>query len=112
MRLFRATSAPMIEPTGHFGGLVVADVVPRDGAHGFSVQLSYCPPGGGGQKHFHADDEQLFLVIEGELTFDTAEGSFTLGPQEGVLFMPGEEHATLNESAADSISVVVTVPTT
>ena len=109
MRLFRGAEATKVEPDGHFGGLSVSDVVPRDVGESFAVQLSYCPPGGGGEMHSHADDSQLFLVMQGELTFDTGDDQFTLRSQEGVLFEPREKHATLNESDADSVSIVVTV---
>ena len=109
MRLFRGAEATKVEPDGHFGGLSVSDVVPRDVGESFAVQLSYCPPGGGGEMHSHANDAQLFLVMQGELTLDTGDDQFTLRSQEGVLFEPGETHATLNESDADSVSIVVTV---
>lgn len=109
MRLFRSDDATKVEPSGHFGGLTVADVVPRDVGENFAVQLSYCPPGGGGEMHSHADEAQLFLVMEGELSFDTGAERFTLGAEQGVLFEPGEQHATRNDSSADSLSVVVTV---
>jgi quercetin dioxygenase-like cupin family protein len=110
MHVFKADHAPRSEPDGHFGGLTVSDVVSRESGASFAVQLSYCPPGGGGETHSHADDAQLFLVIDGELAFDTDEGRFTLKREEGVLFAAGERHATLNESDAESVSVVITVP--
>lgn len=109
MHKFRAAKADRVEPAGHFGGLNVTDVVPRDIGGNYVVQLSYCPPGGGGESHHHADDSQLFLIIDGELTFDTGRERFTLREQEGVMFGPGESHATLNESDRTSTSVVVTV---
>jgi quercetin dioxygenase-like cupin family protein len=109
MHIFRASEAERVEPAGHFGHLAVADVVPKSVGDNFVVQLSYCPPGGGGEKHHHDKEAQLFLVIQGELTFDTGEDRFTLREQEAVLFEPFEPHATLNESDSDSVAVVVTV---
>lgn len=109
MHVYRAGEATSVEPAGHFGGLNVSDIVTRDKGGNFAVQLSTCPPGGGGEKHSHDADKQLFLVIEGELTFDTGQDRFTLHEREGVLFEVGEPHATLNESQATSVSVVVTV---
>lgn len=109
MHTFRASEATSVEPAGHFGGLSISDVVSRAKGGNFAVQLSYCPPGGGGEKHSHDADAQLFLVIEGELTFDTGNERFTLHEREGVLFEVNEPHATLNESDKPSVSVVVTV---
>lgn len=109
MHRFQASSAPRTEPAGHFGHLAVSDVVPKSVGDNFVVQISYCPPGGGGEKHHHTEESQLFLVVSGELTFDTGEERFTLHEQEAVLFEPFEPHATLNESDSDSVAVVVTV---
>lgn len=110
MQVYRAADAPRAEPAGHFGGLAVSDVTVDDGGPaGLRVQLSYCPPGGGGERHAHDDDAQLFLVARGELSFDTGEERFRLAERDAVLFAPGEPHATLNESDEDSVTVVVTV---
>jgi quercetin dioxygenase-like cupin family protein len=108
VRIYSPDNAARFEPPGHFGGLEVSDVVARRVGESFSVQLSYCPPGGGGRVHAHETDAQLFLLVEGSLTFETNGRRFTLGPGEGVLFEPGEPHATINESEASSVSVVVT----
>ena len=109
MHKFDPTTATRVEPAGHFGHLEVADVVPKAVGGIFSTQLSYCPPGGGGEKHHHETEAQVFLVIRGELTFDTGEERFTLRENEAVMFEPMEPHATLNESDSESVSVVITV---
>lgn len=111
MHIYKSADAPRVEPSGHFGHLAVSDVVPKSVGESFVVQLSYCPPGGGGEKHHHDVEAQLFLVVKGELTFDTGAERFTLHEEEGVLFQPGEPHATLNEGDSDSLTVVVTVTT-
>jgi quercetin dioxygenase-like cupin family protein len=109
MHVYRVADGKRVEPPGHFGHLEVSDVVNRATGGNFMAQLSYCPPGGGGEMHHHDEDAQLFLVIEGELGFDTKQGRFTLGPLEAVFFEPMEQHATFNESSVPSVSVVVTV---
>lgn len=109
MHVFRASEAARTEPPGHFGHLEVADVVTEANGARFRTQLSYCPPGGGGEMHHHDEHDQLFVVIEGELTFDTGTERFTLHEQEAVLFHAGDPHYTLNESDKPSVSVVITV---
>ena len=109
MQIWRQTEARRVRPPGHYGDLELADIVPRDLGGNFTVQTSYCPPGGGGEMHSHADDAQLFLVVQGELSFDTGEQHFTLHPMEAVLFEPNEPHATRNNGSGNSVSVVVTV---
>ncbi|MGO1973094.1 MAG: cupin domain-containing protein [Propionibacteriaceae bacterium] len=108
MHIYKATEAPRFEPAGHYGHLEVSDIVGTEQA-GFKTQLSYCPPGGGGDMHHHDAEDQLFVVIKGELTFDTGQERFTLSEQQAVLFHAGDPHFTVNESDADSVSLVVTV---
>jgi quercetin dioxygenase-like cupin family protein len=48
-------------------------------------------------------------LVAGQLTFDTGEERFTLGPMEAVLFEPSEPHATHNETEEDCLAVVITV---
>lgn len=37
--------------------------------------------------HRHPEHEELFLVLEGELAFETPDGEYTVGPDEG-FFVP------------------------
>jgi quercetin dioxygenase-like cupin family protein len=108
MQIYRADTATKAEPPGHFGGLEVSDVV-ADERSTLRVQLSYCPPGGGGERHAHETDAQLFLIARGELSFDAGDERFRLGERDAVLFESGEPHATFNDSDEESIAVVVTV---
>jgi quercetin dioxygenase-like cupin family protein len=112
MRIYRSEEAPRKEPPGHFGHLEVSDVLSTDAGELFSVQLSYAPPRAGGEMHSHPDQGQLFLVLQGELSFGTGNDRFTLHERDAVFFGPGEQHETLNSSDAPSISVVVTATAT
>ncbi len=42
--------------------------------------------------HSHADTDEAFLVIEGELRIDFRDGSVTLGPGEMFVVPRGQEH--------------------
>jgi quercetin dioxygenase-like cupin family protein len=108
MQIWRGGKQETFVPDGHFGGLEVANVVPFDGSN-FSVQVSYAPPGGGGEMHHHDDWAQVFYIMKGELTFDTGDERFTLGEGESVLFRPKDPHLTINESDAESVSLVITI---
>jgi quercetin dioxygenase-like cupin family protein len=108
MQIWHNDQPETFTPAGHFGGLRVANVVPRDGRN-FSVQVSTAPPGGGGELHHHDEWSQVFFVMQGELSFDTGKERFTLKAGQAVLFDPKDPHATLNESAEDSVSLVITI---
>jgi mannose-6-phosphate isomerase-like protein (cupin superfamily)/predicted RNA-binding Zn-ribbon protein involved in translation (DUF1610 family) len=76
-------------------------------------------PGTGfpGGLHTHTDQEEVFVVIEGEATFETlAAGSdtgetVTVGVDEAIMFAPGGEfHSGKNESDGDLLAVAIGAP--
>lgn len=42
--------------------------------------------------HHHADEDELFMVIRGELTIELRDGQVTLGPGELAVIPKGVEH--------------------
>jgi mannose-6-phosphate isomerase-like protein (cupin superfamily) len=42
--------------------------------------------------HQHDDTDEVFLVLDGQLTIDTAEGAVTLGPRETTTIPRGMQH--------------------
>jgi mannose-6-phosphate isomerase-like protein (cupin superfamily) len=42
--------------------------------------------------HHHAEEDELFLVVQGELTIELRDGQVTLGPSELVVIPKGVEH--------------------
>jgi mannose-6-phosphate isomerase-like protein (cupin superfamily) len=42
--------------------------------------------------HQHAEEDELFIVIQGELTIELRDGAVTLGPGELVVIPKGVEH--------------------
>jgi mannose-6-phosphate isomerase-like protein (cupin superfamily) len=42
--------------------------------------------------HQHAEEDELFIVIRGELTIELRDGQMTLGPGEMVVIPRGVEH--------------------
>jgi len=42
--------------------------------------------------HQHADEDELFFVVRGELTIELRDGAVTLGPGELVVIPKGVEH--------------------
>ena len=42
--------------------------------------------------HRHAEEDELFIVVEGELTIELRDGQVTLGPGEMVVIPKGVEH--------------------
>lgn len=48
--------------------------------------------------HAHADQAEVFLVVEGDLTFETMDGVVDLGAGEAIRFAPGEFQSGKNDS--------------
>lgn len=69
-------------------------------------------PGEGlpGGLHAHIDQEEVFSVIEGEATFETMDGTVSIGEGELVRFAPGEFHSGENASDSDLVVIAIGAP--
>lgn len=99
------------EPEGHYGGLTTAWAISTENANNFTIQLSRAPAGSGAYMHSHETEEQIFFMLQGELTMSTEDGeSVVLKAGMAALFEPGEAHATKNEGTEEVLSLVITSP--
>ena len=57
--------------------------------------------------HSHTDEDELFLVIQGELTIELRDGQVTLGPGELVVIPKGVEHRPV---AREEVQLVLIEP--
>jgi mannose-6-phosphate isomerase-like protein (cupin superfamily) len=60
--------------------------------------------------HRHADQEELFYVIEGTVTFETEDGDVDVGPDEAIRFAPGEWQLGTNESDERVVALAMGAP--
>jgi uncharacterized cupin superfamily protein len=51
-----------------------------------------------GTLHTHMDQEEVFVVLAGEATFETEHGTVTVGEDEAIRFAPGEFQTGYNDS--------------
>jgi mannose-6-phosphate isomerase-like protein (cupin superfamily) len=58
--------------------------------------------------HTHEDTDELFVVIDGELTIQLRDGDVTLGPREMYVVPRGVEHCP---TAENEVSVMLIEPT-
>jgi mannose-6-phosphate isomerase-like protein (cupin superfamily) len=54
-------------------------------------------PGRELEAHVHDDEDDAFLIMEGEMTFDLADGPVSAPPGTFVLIPPGVEHGFRNQ---------------
>ena len=74
-----------------------------------------------GSLHAHADQEEVFLIVEGEATFETysprgrterarSSGEITVGENEGIRFAPGEFQSGKNAADEPVVALAVGAP--
>jgi quercetin dioxygenase-like cupin family protein len=60
----------------------------------------YCFEAGQEQKaHIHGDQDKVYLVLEGQGTFQVGSEKQVLGPGQGTMAPAGEEHGVKNHTA-------------
>jgi mannose-6-phosphate isomerase-like protein (cupin superfamily) len=79
-----------------------------DGA--YAMLTCTAPSGHMPPPHVHANEAEGFLVLDGELTVHTADGSVVLGPGQGGHAPAGEPHTIEVTSATPARWVVVSAP--
>jgi len=60
--------------------------------------------------HAHADQEEVFYVESGTVTFRTADGDVAVGPGELVRFAPGEYQRGVNEGEERVVALAIGAP--
>ena len=61
----------------------------------------YCFEPGQEQKgHVHANQDKVYMVLDGQGTFRVGDQEQVLGPGQGTLASAGEEHGVANHSSA------------
>lgn len=87
---------------------ILADGAGTGGA--YAVVHTICPPGGGPPPHTHTREDELFFVIEGELTFTVGETQLTAGPGSFVFAKRGERHTFHNAGDKPARFLITIVP--
>jgi quercetin dioxygenase-like cupin family protein len=68
------------------------------------------PPGAGIPPHVHTREDESFFVLEGTLTFATAEQELRLGPGGFFLGVRGKMHSFRNDSSGNAKLLIHAVP--
>jgi len=65
-------------------------------------EFAYGPGERGAEPHIHREHADAFLVVEGEFTFHTRDGSIAASAETLLLFPPGVVHGFDNSSGANA----------
>jgi|SRR5919206_2716838 quercetin dioxygenase-like cupin family protein len=72
------------------------------GVHEFGVNAVVLPPGYSTKRHYHERQEELYLVLDGEIEFTLGDGErVTLGPRGVIRVDPHTVRALRNTSPDD-----------
>ena len=63
-----------------------------------------------GGLHAHMDQEEVFVILEGEATFETMDGEVTVGEAEVIRFAPGEFQSGKNDSDGEVVAFAMGAP--
>jgi len=63
-----------------------------------------------GALHAHMDQEELFVVVEGEATFETRDGEVTVSEDEAIRFAPGDFQSGKNDGDEDLVAFALGAP--
>lgn len=98
------------QPISAFGSTALFKLEGRHTGGALCLAIATTPPGVGPPPHVHHRDDELFVVLEGELSFLTATG-WVSAPQGSVVFAPrGAPHTFRNSGSAPSRHLVLNLP--
>ncbi|WP_256300394.1 cupin domain-containing protein [Haloarchaeobius salinus] len=61
-------------------------------------------------RHAHTAQEEVFVVLTGEATFETRDGEVSVGEREAIRFGPGEFQRGRNDAATDLVVLALGAP--
>ncbi len=79
-------------------------------SNAYSIAVTWVGPGGGPPPHVHHREDELFYVLEGELTFVSGSDTFTAGAGAAVYLKKNIPHAFANQSASPAQFLLIAVP--
>ena len=91
---------PIVVPPGHGQRVGNVEFLARTAdSPRFTFGIIEIAPGRELESHIHADEDDAFYILEGEMTFTFGDRSATAPPGTFVLVPPGVEHGFRNEGA-------------
>ncbi len=76
----------------------------------YAVALTWTPPGGGPPPHVHANEDEMFYILDGKLLFIDNQHTFTAGPGSAVYLKKGVPHAFKNIGDSPATFLVTATP--
>lgn len=105
--LEEAPTAPMRYDRGTVASLFGL----QTGAEHVDVHVNVLKPGSGpGPYHFHAKSDNVYFVLEGEISVVVEGEEYRLGPHDALFIPPGLRHATSNSGNTPARFIEIYAP--
>jgi quercetin dioxygenase-like cupin family protein len=93
-----------------FGNILRVMLSGEQPGNQLSVMFEVTPPGGGPPLHVHHREDEIFLVVEGHISY-YVNGEWTQVAPGGVVYLPrGTEHGFRNVGETPSRHWIITTP--
>lgn len=76
----------------------------------YALLHAVVPPGGGPPPHFHSREDEMFYVLEGEVSFFTEGQKISAGPGTCLNLPRGRQHHFKNESSQPAKMLIQVIP--
>lgn len=93
-----------------FGDTIVFKVVGEQSENGVTIGLAITPPGGGPPLHVHRREDEIFIIVSGDLEMNVL-GEWMKAPPGSVVFLPRDvPHQFKNVGSEPSHHWVICTP--
>lgn len=108
----KKVSTDDVEPAGSGSGIDRRGLTDPLGTTDVAINRYRLSPGEGfpGGLHAHVAQEEIFLVVEGEATFETLDGEVVVGAGEAIRFASGDFQSGRNDSDAKLVAFALGAP--
>jgi len=91
-------------------GVPNSDLAKQLDAQSLAARLWRLAPGQASTRHRHAQQTELYLLLEGSGRIRVGDDLFTLEPLSSLLVEPGDVRQLFNDTSADALWLVVGTP--
>ena len=108
MKLIRIKDLPGVVPSGHYD-LIGRKLIDRDlGSQAMRTYLIHMDSTGRTDGHAHADAEQLFVVLKGELSIKGERGEVRIKEGDAAFVPAGDWHLVANGTEGKTEYLAIT----